>query len=385
MCGLVGIAGKLEVKDEAMMKRLLVFDYFRGPDSTGLASIRNNGDVKIAKGAVSPLDLFDTKKFTETNRGYPSIAFIGHNRLATKGGVNNMNAHPFQFDHIVGAHNGTLDQPSWTALEDAIGEKHAVDSMAVVHAIAKLGIEETVKLMQGAWALTWYDLEAKTMNFLRNKERPLWMAYSKKFDRLFWASEWITLDAALRTASKHQDYEMYIEDKTDYQYWSVKENWWYRFDIEQLRTGGDTIPKPKVKELKGKEPAPAVSYTCGQSNFPNRNSNSGTTTHHYGNGSTHSHHSSQQAGRNAGAERDKPKRDCLNLEGNEKAPFGGFLSREQFEAIAKYGCSWCSASVEFDEPGVTVFESQGAVLCPACSIEDGTTRMYVHDLDRIAG
>jgi predicted glutamine amidotransferase len=377
MCGLVGIAGKLETKDEAMMKRLLVFDYFRGPDSTGLASIRNNGDVKIAKGAVSPLDLFDTKKFQETNNGFPSIAFIGHNRLATKGGVNNTNAHPFQYDHIVGAHNGTLDQSSWNALEDAIGEKHSVDSMAVIHAIAKLGIEETVKLLQGAWALTWYDLNAKTVNFLRNKERPLWMAYSKKFDRLFWSSEWVTMDAALRTASKHQDYEMYVEADTNYQYWSVKQDWWYRFDIEQLRAGGDSLPKPKVKELKGKEPAPAVSYTCGVSNFPNRNSTTTSTTTTKtttpsGSGSTHSHASTK-------------RRDCVNLEGSATSPFGGFLSREQFDALAKYGCSWCTASVEYDEPGVTVFESQGAVLCPSCSVEDGTTRMYVHDLDRIAG
>lgn len=382
MCGLVGIAGKLEVRDEAMMKRLLVFDYFRGPDSTGLASIRNNGDVKIAKGAVSPLDLFDTKRFTETNSGYPSIALIGHNRLATKGGINNMNAHPFQFDNIVGAHNGTLDQSSWTALEDAIGEKHSVDSMAVIHAIAKLGIEETVKLLQGAWALTWYDLEAKTMNLLRNKERPLWVAYSKKFDRLFWASEWVTIDAALRTAAKHQEYEMYKEDQTNYQYWSVQPDWWYRFDIESLRTGGDALPKPKVKELKGKEPAPAVPYTCGSSNFPNRASN---TTTHYWNGSHHSHPTTPTNGTNVGGDKDKPKRDCINLEADEKAPFGGYLSRETFETLAKYGCAWCSASVAFEEPGVTVFESQGAVLCPACSSVDDTSRMYVHDLDRIAG
>lgn len=374
-CGLVGIAGKLEYKDEAMMKRLLVFDYFRGPDSTGLASIRNNGDVKIAKGAVGPLDLFDTKKFQETNSGHSSIAFIGHNRLATKGGVNNINAHPFQYGHIVGAHNGTLDQSSWTALEDAIGEKHSVDSMAVIHAIEKLGIEETVKLLQGAWALTWYDLEAKTINLLRNDQRPLWMAYSKKFDRLFWASEHKILDLALSTAIKSQEYEMYVEVDTNYQYWAVPVDKWYSFDIEGLRSGGDDLPKPKVKPLKGKEPAPAVSYTCGTSNFPKRppiRTSTPTSTQ-------------TPSFRGTAGTTNQPKRDCLNIEGSDTAPFGGYLTREQFDTLAKYGCSWCAATVEFDEPGVTVYESQGAVLCPSCSVADGTTRLYVPDLDRIAG
>src|SRR3546814_15939897 len=43
MCGHVGIAGKMELKDEALMRRLLVFDYFRGPDSTGFAALRKDG------------------------------------------------------------------------------------------------------------------------------------------------------------------------------------------------------------------------------------------------------------------------------------------------------------------------------------------------------
>ena len=39
MCGLVGVAGDLEYKTESLF-RLLVFDYFRGTDSTGAAWLR---------------------------------------------------------------------------------------------------------------------------------------------------------------------------------------------------------------------------------------------------------------------------------------------------------------------------------------------------------
>ena len=63
MCGLVGIAGDLSYKDEKFMKRLLVLDYFRGTDSTGLAAIRKGGEAVISKAAVNPLDLFDMSSF----------------------------------------------------------------------------------------------------------------------------------------------------------------------------------------------------------------------------------------------------------------------------------------------------------------------------------
>jgi glucosamine 6-phosphate synthetase-like amidotransferase/phosphosugar isomerase protein len=63
MCGLVGIAGQMTAKDDAVIKRLLMYDYFRGPDSTGMAAIRGNGDVYLAKLASDPVTLFDTGKF----------------------------------------------------------------------------------------------------------------------------------------------------------------------------------------------------------------------------------------------------------------------------------------------------------------------------------
>jgi len=372
MCGLVGTAGKLAHKDEALMKRLLVFDYFRGPDSTGLASIRNTGEVKIAKGSVNPLDLFDMKRFQDTNNGYGSAALIGHNRLATKGSINNVNAHPFQYDHIIGAHNGTLDASSWTALDDALGEKHAVDSMALIHAIAVLGIEETVPLLQGAWALTWYNLKDKTMNFLRNKERPLWIAYSKGFDQIFWSSEWAIMDSALNTAPSSQSYDMHQEAETGYQYWSFAVDHWYKFDIEKLKEGGTEIPKAETIELKGKEPAPV--FQGGVTNFQRRENSMWTKPNYSGNGSTHSHHSTGN---------DKQKRDCVTIKSDHDKPFGGFLTKDQFDAFAKYGCSYCSSSIEFEDVGVTVFESQGLVLCPSCATDD-VNRLYVVDLDRIA-
>src|SRR3546814_6662079 len=72
MCGHVGIAGKMELKDEALMRRLLVFDYFRGPDSTGFAALRKDGTHRLAKIASNPLNLFDMKRFSERSEEHKS-------------------------------------------------------------------------------------------------------------------------------------------------------------------------------------------------------------------------------------------------------------------------------------------------------------------------
>src|SRR3546814_15519590 len=92
------------------MRRLLVFDYFSGPDSTGFAALRKDGTHRLAKIASNPLNLFDMKRFSEANNGYQSLAFVGHNRFATKGKVNDLNAHPFHYGNIVGAHNGRSEE-----------------------------------------------------------------------------------------------------------------------------------------------------------------------------------------------------------------------------------------------------------------------------------
>lgn len=381
MCGHVGIAGKLEFKDEATVKRLLIYDYFRGPDSTGIAVINKEGnEAKIVKIASHPLDLFDMTKFKAALSGYQSSVFMGHNRAATKGVVNTINAHPYEFDHIIGAHNGTLSASTFAKLNDKLGEKFEVDSQAIFACIAKFGIAETVALFQesvegkqcpDAWALVWFDLKEGTLNFLRNKERPFWYAYSKEFDHLFWASEWPMIDAALKLSV--QGYELYQDPDKGYRFWQTPENVHFKYDIEELRAGGTSKPKPVAKELKGKAPAPVVTTAAtGTSPFGRQNSGSS------GSGSGRTTSTTTSRGTLLGNTADT----LVHLFGNKTAPFAGFISAEKFAEIAKYGCSWCGTDVDFDEVGVTVFERDGTVLCPSCSSgAQGHSRVYTTDLE----
>lgn len=383
MCGHVGIAGKLETKDENTMKRLLVLDVFRGPDSTGIATLKSaTNEVKIAKVASHPLDLFEMKKFTEALNGWASTVFLGHNRLATKGAVNGVNAHPFQFGHIVGAHNGTLDRAAWTELEEKIGEKFDVDSQAIFAGIAHLGVEETIKTLRGAWALVWIDLQEGTLNFLRNKERPFWYAYTENFDRVFWASEWPMIDAAVNLAPKASAYKLFADD-AGYRFFQTKENWHYRFKLEDLKKGNTDRPKPKVKEIKGKEPLPAVNYTCGVSPFQHRgpHNRTGTTSHGKTTSTTHSHGTTgggqTPANLKKVLESRKKKVDVINLIGSQAKPLAGYLTQEKFDEMAKHGCGWCGSDVDFFDVGVTILENQGAVLCPTCSGNTTHSHIYV--------
>ena len=382
MCGHVGLAGNLVHKDEATMKRLFLYDYFRGPDSTGLAVIRNTNDVKLAKLASHPLDLFDTQKFKDALQAFPSHVFIGHNRLATKGVVNNINAHPYEFDHIVGAHNGTLSPASFKALEDKIGEKFEVDSKAIFACIAKFGIEETVPLLQGAWALVWFDRSNKTLNFLRNKERPFWTATSADHKKLFWASEWPMIRAAVELQASPD--ELWTQADKGYKFFETQEDLWYQYDIHALKTATEKY-KPKVKELKGKEPAPVVTYTNnGTTPFPARSS----ASHHGGRTNLSTTTSLGTPPRTTtGSVPDKSvKHTVVSLFGDDKDPLAGLFDEHEFIRVAGTSCAWCEASIDFKDKGITVFEGLQAALCPDCSAHsdnEGTVRVYATDLRKL--
>lgn len=366
MCGHVGIAGKLKFEDEKVMKSLLILDYFRGPDSTGVASIRDNNDVKVAKLASHPLDLFDTKKYSDAMNGFQSTVFIGHNRLATKGKVNGVNAHPYEYGHIVGAHNGTLEKASWDALNRILGYETDVDSQAIFAAIEKVGIEETMSHMRGAWALVWADMKEGTLNFLRNKERPFWFAWEDSLDRMFWASEWPMIEAAV--AINGCTYSLY-ETKEGHKFWATAENWLYSLSFDDLRKGFKSKPDLRIKEIKGKE-APPVVYTAKGSDPFKRD----TTTNHYGTCSKLTKTSHGTTTSLTSSEVTPPK--VVDVVGYRHNPFGQALKREKFEDITKYGCSWCKKEIDWNEPGVTIYEDRHLCLCPEHSGNGDHNRVY---------
>lgn len=193
MCGLVGAYGNLTAKDIAAFREMLIFDSVRGFDSVGVFSLKKNGEEQLVKSIDAVANALETKKFIRALTGDFKL-LMGHNRAASVGSVNVNNAHPFDFEHIVGAHNGTL--VGWKIdLEDT--KNFEVDSECLYHTINKKGIEHTYKKAEGAMALTWYDRRDASINLLRNDDRPLWVASNKAGDVIYWASEPWMISVAL--------------------------------------------------------------------------------------------------------------------------------------------------------------------------------------------
>jgi hypothetical protein len=192
MCGLVGVAGISNGAMDKALRTLLVLDTVRGEHSTGVLFVGSKGSTEIHKAVGNPYNLFDSRKYN-IELGYANNVLMGHNRYATAGAVNKMNAHPFELEHIIGAHNGTIS----TQYKLDNHKNFTVDSENIFYHISKHGIQETTKLLGGAYALTWWDSNEETINFVRNKERPLCYAYTLDRKGLLWASEeWMIKVAA---------------------------------------------------------------------------------------------------------------------------------------------------------------------------------------------
>lgn len=190
MCGLVSIVTKLQngfSKDQVdAFNDLLFLDSLRGMDSTGAILIENNGHMQWNKEAIAS-PLFCRKKEHQdmlTQAFHTGRALVGHNRAATRGVVNDANAHPFTVDdRITLVHNGTL-YGDHRKLADV-----DVDSHAIAHVIHEKGddVEAALQELSGAFALIWHDYKANTLNFVRNAARPLhWVETDSCW---IWASE----------------------------------------------------------------------------------------------------------------------------------------------------------------------------------------------------
>ena len=151
MCGLVGIAGDLAFEDERIFKTLLLLDYFRGQDSTGVTSVSKRKNLITLKVADDPIILMQHNDFEAVINGVTDAVWMGHNRASTIGASTRANAHPFECGHIVGMHNGTLEKQSMRDLADRLDETYGTDSETIFQHMAKYGVDDTIPLLQSAF------------------------------------------------------------------------------------------------------------------------------------------------------------------------------------------------------------------------------------------
>jgi hypothetical protein len=210
--------GEIRRNEKIAMHWLLHFDVVRGEHSTGLCAVHKvKGEYTTAvyKELGRPEEMYDTYENVFKDDIYQPldpIALIGHNRYATQGGITKETAHPFEFENLIGAHNGTIWPYSLRSLNGH--SEWDIDSQIIYQHISDTGnVQDVWDKADGAMALTWWDKTENVLKIARNKERPLYWTVSTDSRTLFWASQPWMLQAALGKANiKHEKIESFPVD-----------------------------------------------------------------------------------------------------------------------------------------------------------------------------
>lgn len=270
MCGLIGMFGEdFNDVDSKLIRDLLLVDYNRGKDSTGVLLVEDiNKDSKAAflvKAMGHPSNLF--LKYPKTFNLDGTISnmnnlnlIMGHNRAATQGLVDLEGAHPFNFPNLVGAHNGTVFQ---TRLRDLKGfDDYDIDSQIIFNHLSETGDLDFIwEKAIGALALTWYDKKNSTFNIAKNDERPLYIGVINGGSKVVYASEERFLNWA------GYDLKDYIKDVV-----KVENDKHYIFNIV------DGKVNVKTRDLKP-QPRTTVHYTTNYSQLYDNYHNTSSRTY----------------------------------------------------------------------------------------------------------
>ena len=252
MCGIVGMAGDVShLAKNTIFKDMLDVCQVRGRHATGVIKVDDDLDYSYIKNVGPPTYLFDRRSYEDiVEKGNASV-LVGHCRHKTSGNNDVASAHPFDYEDegIIGVHNGTL-----TGHHKLDGHTfNKVDSDVLYGHLAVNGPEETFNQTFGAWACVWWNDVDKTLNFIRNKERPLWFAWSEDCKTMFWASElWMFGPVSRRIT-------LWKGEKGKGPYVELPENTLWSFHINPkakkeekfLRMKAPIKIEPKVEEVRG--------------------------------------------------------------------------------------------------------------------------------------
>lgn len=266
MCGLVGVAGNITNRDIKFFEQALQSDEVRGVHATGITRVLQKKEglpsVSFNKMAL-PMSMYKYLPVYPMMVAYNQdlSVLMGHNRHATKGASgDHKNAHPFNHGHINLMHNGSL-----TTHYNLTKDTFTVDSEAICKAIEVDGAGAVIPKLRGAFALVWFDKNEQTLNFVRNTERPLSLAYDTTTGTIYWASEegmleWL-LDREPTMASSPCSYD-YIRE--------LPVGKWYKFPVLNRKVDLDSLIIEDVELYT----APTYNYN----NYDNNNRHNSVNT-----------------------------------------------------------------------------------------------------------
>ncbi len=179
MCGLIGFSGTKSY-DYKHIRFLLFWNSIeRGTDATGVFTPKTG----IVKDNISAKSFLTNKKLI--SKVSLDNNFIGHVRAKTVGVNTAKNAHPFEYDDVVLAHNGTLQYyHELVKMYQLNYGDYDVDSQVLAKCVAvNTKYDDRIKVLEqyeGAAALLWYNKKEDILYAYHDKERPLFYGYINK-------------------------------------------------------------------------------------------------------------------------------------------------------------------------------------------------------------
>lgn len=212
MCGIYGFIGKPDKRTPEAIRELAIMNISRGTDSTGLV-IASNKSVQMFKKPVNSLKFMGKNTVKELLSSYScskSLVIIGHTRLATKGSVNEDNAHPWKIGRYFFAHNGIIS--NFDSLEDEFGTNYQVDSQIIGHL---LNIQEPKRLfsktLKGSYAVPYFNEKEPQKLYIAKHSSPLSVAVTKH--GAYFSSEFRHLELVMKNLMIDCDIYMVPDDR----------------------------------------------------------------------------------------------------------------------------------------------------------------------------
>lgn len=221
MCGLVGVL--LFPKDRTPEEWRAIADITssnllaneeRGREAAGLAVIQRDGQHRIFKQpvAVSTLVQMDGYQRTIETLGPETVCILGHTRWPTKGSRwQNANNHPIVSNHVIGVHNGHINNDDVLFTTLGLPRRGQVDSEIIFRLQETIDpeqangnyctdIRQRLNLLNGRFATLSVDLREPTQLLALKHLRPLCLHYEAPMQALFFSSRYIFLRRAFGRA-----------------------------------------------------------------------------------------------------------------------------------------------------------------------------------------
>lgn len=342
-------------KEGSLFKSLLYVSAFRGLDSTGMFSVQRTQTewkagqihtVTMKDTVPSPAFIYRAEKAKMFEDLYKKRALVGHCRAATLGKVSVENAHPFEFENVVGVHNGTIRQ------DFKHSKVYETDSEALYKNINDHGIEDAlneVETASAAYALAYFDFRDLTMNFVRNLQRPLWMSFTDNKKTLIFASA----PEMIRFVADMHNIKLEAYNKDTAEIWYPPEHELFSFPILDVAS----FSEHSRKKLKIKKKIYPVSTYYGYGSYSNQkvwdDDFSGV----------------------APAFIKKETRAVKRRQ--KKGHKGDLLSEAYHKALIDDGCSLCRKVPEEKEQDKVVWYDKEVYICPSCVEENEWVRDFL--------